>query len=98
MTQYKHCGGAFKARAAAEAIAARRTVNGIASVQEVHLSQVGKWKAEVLARLRIECPNQVWSADITCVRLARGLVYLTAIPDWLSRHVLSWPLSTTRDA
>jgi hypothetical protein len=55
--QYKHCRGAFKTRAAAQAIAARRTVHGIASVQEVHLSQVGKWKAEVLARLRIECPN-----------------------------------------
>ena len=39
--------------------------------------------------------NQVWSADITYIRLAHGFVYLVAIIDWYSRTVLSWALSTT---
>lgn len=38
-------------------------------------------------------PNQVWSADITYVRLTEGFVYLFAIIDWYSRFVLSWKLS-----
>jgi putative transposase len=40
-------------------------------------------------------PNQVWSSDITYIRLAHGFVYLVAIIDWYSRTVLSWALSTT---
>jgi len=40
-------------------------------------------------------PNQVWSTDITYVRLAHGFAYLTAILDWYSRHVLSWRLSNS---
>jgi len=51
MTQRKHHGGAFKARVAVEAIAGHKTVNEIASAYEIHPSQVGKWKAEALARL-----------------------------------------------
>lgn len=51
----------------------------------------------LLRGLRIECPNQVWAADITYVRLWRGFVYLVAIMDWYSRYVLSWVLSTTLD-
>lgn len=43
-------------------------------------------------------PNQVWSTDITYVRLERGFVYLVAIIDWYSRRVLSWRLSNTMDA
>lgn len=43
-------------------------------------------------------PNQVWSTDITYVRLARGFVYLVAIIDWYSRKVLSWRLSNTLDS
>jgi putative transposase len=51
-----------------------------------------------LRGLRIERPNQVWSADITYIRLSQGFVYLVAILDWFSRYVLSWSLSTTLDA
>ena len=39
--------------------------------------------------------NQVWSADITYVRLLRGFVYLVAVITWYSRYVLSWEVSTT---
>ena len=38
-------------------------------------------------------PNQVWSTDITYIRLPRGFVYLVAIIDWYSRKILSWRLS-----
>jgi len=41
--------------------------------------------------------NQVWSADITYIRLRQGFVYLVAIIDWYSRYVLSWRLSNTLD-
>lgn len=42
-------------------------------------------------------PNQVWSTDITYIRLARGFVYLVAVIDWYSRRVLSWRISNTMD-
>lgn len=48
--------------------------------------------------VRIDRPNQVWSSDITYIRLAQGFAYLVAILDWFSRYVLSWSLSTTLDA
>jgi putative transposase len=43
-------------------------------------------------------PNQVWSTDITYIRLERGFVYLVAIIDWYSRKVLGWRLSNSMDA
>jgi putative transposase len=52
----------------------------------------------LLKDLTIDSPNQVWSADITYVRLVRGFVYLIAVMDWFSRYVLSWELSTSLDA
>ncbi len=45
----------------------------------------------------IERCNQVWSCDITYIRLARGFVYLMAVMDWYSRYVLSWEVSVTLD-
>jgi len=41
--------------------------------------------------------NQVWSTDITYIRLHGGFVYLVAVMDWFSRYVLSWALSLTMD-
>lgn len=43
-------------------------------------------------------PDQIWSADITYIRLSHGFVYLVAIIDWYSRYVLSWRLSNTLDS
>jgi putative transposase len=51
----------------------------------------------LLRGVSIDQIDQVWSSDITYVRLARGFVYLTAIIDWFSRFVLAWELSTTLD-
>ena len=42
-------------------------------------------------------PNQVWSADITYIRLEEGFVYLVAIVDWYSRYLISWRVSNTMD-
>ncbi len=41
--------------------------------------------------------NQVWSTDITYIRMAGGFVYLVAVMDWFSRFVLSWALSLTME-
>lgn len=52
----------------------------------------------LLRTLSIERCNQVWSTDITYIRLRHGFVYLMAIIDWYSRYVLNWALSTTLEA
>lgn len=48
----------------------------------------------LLRGLKITRRNQVWSTDITYIRLHGGFVYLTAVIDWYSRYVLSWEVST----
>jgi putative transposase len=52
----------------------------------------------LLRGLEVSRGNQVWSADITYLPMARGFCYLVAIIDWASRKVLSWRLSNTMDA
>jgi putative transposase len=49
----------------------------------------------LLRRVAIERVDQVWSSDITYVRLRGGFAYLTAVLDWHSRYVLSWALSNS---
>ena len=51
----------------------------------------------LLGGVEITQPNQVWSADITYIPMARGFLYLVAIMDWYSRYVLAWRLSNTRE-
>lgn len=60
-------------------------------------NQAHKKYPYLLRNMEITRPNQVWSTDITYIRLKRGFVYLTAIVDWYSRYVLSWRVSTTLD-
>ena len=45
----------------------------------------------------MERVNQVWSTDITYIRMAQGFLYLVAVMDWFSRFVLSWSLSLTME-
>ena len=52
----------------------------------------------LLRGVNVTRPNQVWSTDITYIRLARGFAYLVAVIDWYSRKVLSWRLSNTLDS
>ena len=51
----------------------------------------------LLRGLAVVRPNQVWSTDITYIRLAHGFMYLVAIIDWYSRKVLAWKVSNTMD-
>lgn len=43
-------------------------------------------------------PNQVWSTDITYIRLEHGFAYLVAVIDWYARRVLAWRVSNTLEA
>ena len=45
----------------------------------------------------IDTPNQVWSTDITYIKLEKGFVYLAAVIDWNTKKILSWKLSNTMD-
>jgi len=49
----------------------------------------------LLKGVRIDHPDQVWSSDITYIRLLHGFVYLVVVMDWYSRYILSWELSIT---
>ena len=51
----------------------------------------------LLRNLHITRPNQVWCADITYIPVQKGYLYLVAIMDWATRHVLSWRLSNSMD-
>jgi putative transposase len=42
--------------------------------------------------------DQVWSSDITYIRLQQGWVYLVAILDWYSRYVVAWEVSNSLDS
>jgi len=50
-----------------------------------------------LRGLDIVRANQVWSTDITYIKIAGGMVYLAAVIDWYSKSVLSWRISNTMD-
>ena len=43
----------------------------------------------------VSFPNQVWSIDITYIKMVHGHMYLTAIIDWCSRKIVGWELSDT---
>ena len=51
----------------------------------------------LLRGVEVERINQVWSTDITYIRMAQGFVYLVAVMDWFSRYVISWSLSLTME-
>jgi len=51
----------------------------------------------LLRGLSVVRANQVWSTDITYIRMPAGFLYLTAVLDWYSRFVLSWEVSVTLD-
>jgi putative transposase len=51
----------------------------------------------LLGNLAIVHSDHVWCADITYIPVRRGFLYLVAIMDWATRHVLAWRLSNTMD-
>lgn len=50
-----------------------------------------------LRGLEIKRPNQVWSGDITYIRVNGGFMYLAGIIDWHSKAILAWKLSNCMD-
>jgi len=50
-----------------------------------------------LKDIEITHANQVWSTDITYIKIKGGMVYMAAIIDWYSKAVLSWKISNTMD-
>lgn len=51
----------------------------------------------LLKNMEINKPNQVWSTDITYIRVDGGFVYLAAVIDWYSKAILSHKISNTMD-
>jgi len=49
----------------------------------------------LLSGVDINKPNQVWSTDLTYLRMKQGFMYLIAIIDMFSRYIVSWKLLTT---
>ena len=52
----------------------------------------------LLRDVAVARPDHVWCADITYIPVRRGFLYLVAIMDWATRHVLAWRLSNTMDS
>ena len=46
----------------------------------------------------VETSGEVWSGDITYIRMNGGFMYLAAIIDWHSKAILSYKLSNSMDA
>lgn len=46
---------------------------------------------------QVRAADQIWATDITTIPLQKGFLYLVAIMDLFSRHVLSWKLTGSLD-
>jgi len=49
-------------------------------------------------QVTVGSPNEVWSGDITYIRVSGGFMYLAAVIDWHSKAILSYKISNTMDA
>ena len=59
------------------------------SVTGIQIRRPNDLKLFSEGRLAIDRPDQVWCADLTYIPVSRGFLYLVAIMDWASRHVLA---------
>jgi putative transposase len=57
-----------------------------------HSLRVARVHLNLAGRMTLSGPNQLWSADITYVRLTREFVYLAVVLDVFSRKVIGWAL------
>ena len=55
-------------------------------------------KSEKTRTIYVPNINEVWSGDITYIRMSGGFMYLAAIIDWHSKAILSYKLSNSIDA
>ena len=51
----------------------------------------------LLRNKKITKVNEVWSTDITYIKLKKWWIYLIAVIDWYSRKIIAWKLSNTMD-
>ncbi len=59
----------------------------------------GSYRAQNRLRRRaVDRCDQVWSSDMTYIRMPGGLAYWVAVMDSASRYVLAWTCSNTPDA
>lgn len=68
---------------------------------EPNLSRLGQAKhvrPYLLRHMKVEAPGQVWSTDIAYIKMGRGFLYLYAIIDVYSRHIVGWGLYSTLEA
>ncbi|MDQ7059217.1 MAG: IS3 family transposase [Ghiorsea sp.] len=74
-----------------------KTVLAVKQVQTTVPIQAHKKYKYKLRGLDISRANQVWSTDITYIKIGGGMVYLAAVIDWHSKAVLSHKISNTMD-
>jgi len=75
-------------------------LQAVLAVKPIHTTQPNKEHKKYSYKLRgldITHANQVWSTDITYIKINGGMVYMAAIIDWYSKAVLSWRISNTMD-
>lgn len=51
----------------------------------------------LLKDVEITKPNQVWSTDITYIKIPWWFVYLMAVIDWYSRYIIAWDVWVSMD-
>ncbi len=75
-------------------------LKAILAVKQVAMTVPNKQHKKYSYKLRgldISHANQVWSTDITYIKIKGGMVYLAAVIDWHSKAVLSYKISNTMD-
>jgi len=75
-------------------------LKAVLAVKQVSLTLPNKEHKKYSYKLRgldINHANQVWSTDITYIKINGGMVYLAAVIDWHSKAVLSHKISNTID-
>jgi len=75
-------------------------LKAVLAVKQVSLTQSNKAHKKYSYKLRgldISHANQVWSTDITYIKIKGGMVYLAAVIDWHSKAILSHKISNTMD-
>ena len=102
MTQRRHFPAAFKAKVAIEAIKGQKTVNEIASIYEVHPTQVAQWKKEALELLpQAMADGRTREArdakPVDEEQLHRKIGQQAIEIDFLKKNCVNWDCSTSRN-
>jgi len=75
-------------------------LKAVLAVRPISTTMADKQHPKYSYKLRgvdINRANQVWSTDITYIKINGGMVYLSAVIDWYSKAVLSWEVSNCMD-